>query len=88
MLKPPAYAFEVFEPIGEANINIAGITGFIELQDIKKGQFIFIQIGEDAADEIRDWVMDKQAQIGFDINYELTPEGKILEELIDAFYIG
>jgi len=51
-----------------------------------ENQFIIIKIDEELAIDIRDWAMDKQMQIGFDINYELTSEGKILEELIDLFY--
>src|SRR5690554_8042276 len=47
-----------------------------------ENQFIIIKIDEELAIDIRDWAMDKQMQIGFDINYELTSEGKILEELI------
>lgn len=39
------------------------------------------------ADEIRDWASDELQRKGFDINYELTPEGKMLEELIDLFYV-
>jgi hypothetical protein len=44
-------------------------------------------VDEDIADEIRDWASEELQKKGFDIDYELTPEGKILEELIDAFYI-
>lgn len=53
----------------------------------KEHSFIFIELDDETADEIRDWAMDKQIEIGFDLNYELTPVGKILEELADAFYI-
>lgn len=54
----------------------------------KENSFVFIDIDEAVATDIRDWAMNKQVQAGFDINYELTPEGKILEELIDLFYTG
>ncbi|MFC3357012.1 MULTISPECIES: hypothetical protein [Sphingobacterium] len=57
------------------------------LQINKENQFVFIELDEETADEIRDWAMDKQVQVGFDENYELTSEGTILEELVDAFYI-
>lgn len=53
----------------------------------KEGNFAFIEIDEDVADEIRDWASEELQKRGFDKNYQLTPEGKILEELIDSFYI-
>lgn len=52
----------------------------------KESQIIFIEIGDNAADEIRDWAIDKQSQNGFDEDYELNREGVILEELIDIFF--
>jgi len=59
----------------------------LKLQIKKESQFIIIDVDEDTADEIRDWASDELQKKGFDVNYELTDEGKILEELIDAFYI-
>ena len=53
----------------------------------QENQFVHIEIDEKTADEIRDWASDELQRKGFDINYELTPEGKILEELIDLFYV-
>ena len=47
-----------------------------------------INISEDQANEIRD-LCRKQLQItGFNENHELTPEGEILDSLIDKFVIG
>ena len=54
---------------------------------IQNNSSIIIEIENNVADEIRDFAIDKQSLKGFDINYELTNEGKILEELIDAFYV-
>jgi len=53
----------------------------------KENQFFIIDIDEETADEIREWASDGLQRKGFDINYELTPEGKIFEELIDLFYV-
>ncbi len=53
----------------------------------KENQFFIIEIDEETADEIREWASDGLQRKGFDINYELTPEGKIFEELIDLFYV-
>lgn len=52
-----------------------------------EGHSIIIEVDEDTADEIRDWASLELQKKGFDINYELTNDGKILEELIDAFFI-
>ena len=51
-------------------------------------RFFILEIDETTADEIHDWASDELQRKGFDINYELTSEGKLLEELIDLFYIG
>lgn len=53
----------------------------------RDNQSIIIEIDDDIVDEIRDWAMDKQIEVGFNIDYELNSEGKILEGIIDAFYI-
>jgi hypothetical protein len=45
-----------------------------------------VDIPDDKLDEIRDWAGEKLQKIGFNINYEPTNEGKILEEIIDLFY--
>jgi hypothetical protein len=50
-------------------------------------QFIILEIDEETADKIRDWASDELQRKGFDKNYELTSEGKMLEELIDLFYL-
>jgi len=57
------------------------------LQIRKEDHFVFVGIDENVADEIRDWAGEELQKKGFDFNYELTSQGKILEELIDAFYI-
>ena len=58
-----------------------------KLQIRKKGHFILIEVDENIANKIRDWAGKELQKKGFDLNYELTSKGKILEELIDVFYI-
>lgn len=58
-----------------------------KLQIEKEDVFFYVNVDETSADEIRDWANEELQKKGFDINYKLTYEGKILEELIDAFYI-
>ncbi|MEX0961247.1 MAG: hypothetical protein WDZ28_00100 [Simkaniaceae bacterium] len=47
-----------------------------------------LNISEDQADEIRDLCGEQLQVVGFDEKYEPTPEGEILEDLVDKFYIG
>jgi hypothetical protein len=46
-----------------------------------------ITISEDQADEIRELCGEQLQVIGFDDKYELTLEGKILESLVDKFFV-
>lgn len=62
---------------------------FLQLKLNEKGnlgssEYTF-KIGEDSADVIRDWAMDKQQSVGFDEDYDLTNEGEMLQEIIDKF---
>ena len=57
------------------------------LQAKKQGEQFLIEITKGQADEIRDLCGEQLQYIGFDKEYELTPEGRILESLIDKFFI-
>ncbi len=47
-----------------------------------------VEVSLDVADEIRDLCGEQLQLVGFDENYQPTPEGKILESLIDKLFIG
>jgi hypothetical protein len=47
-----------------------------------------IKVSEGQADDIRDLCGEQLQIVGFDEGYELTNEGKILETLIDKFFVG
>lgn len=47
-----------------------------------------LNITEDQADEIRDLCGEQLQLVGFDEKYDPTSEGKLLEDLVDKFYIG
>ncbi|GAB6011588.1 hypothetical protein [Viscerimonas tarda] len=70
------------------NCSLSEQREILEFPLKEEGSFVFIEVDNDRADKIRDWAMDEQLRIGFDINYELTIEGKILEGIIDAFFQG
>lgn len=46
-----------------------------------------LNISEDQADEIRDLCGEQLQLVGFDEKYDLTLEGKLLEDLVDKFHI-
>ena len=54
----------------------------------RKENTYLLNIAEDEADEIRDLCGEHLQLVGFDEKYEPTAEGKILEDLVDKFYIG
>jgi hypothetical protein len=60
---------------------------YSKLKIRKEAKYVYIEIDDDSADEVRDWAIDSQMIKGFDDNDNLTSEGKILENLINAFYI-
>jgi len=60
---------------------------FFFLTERKEDSYL-INISEDEADEIRDLCGEQLQLVGFDEKYEPTPEGKILEDLVDKFYVG
>lgn len=47
-----------------------------------------LEISEEQADLIRDLCSEQLQLVGFDEQYNLTQEGKILESLIDKFFVG
>ncbi len=59
----------------------------LKLYIVDKAQYILIETNEETADEIRDWANEELQKKGFNIDYDLTNEGKILESLIDSFYV-
>lgn len=66
--------------------NDSSLKNIIEQSRIDNGKFS-IDIDNVLADEIRDLCSEQLQLSGFDENYNLNEEGKILENLIDIFYM-
>lgn len=49
---------------------------------------VCLRVSRDVAEGFRSVFTDQLAKVGFDVNYELTDEGRMLEGLIDRFYVG
>lgn len=48
----------------------------------------FLRVSRDAAEGFRSAFTDRLAKVGFGVDYELTDEGRLLEDLIDRFYVA
>lgn len=57
----------------------------VEFQHGDKG--VVLTIEADLADDIQDWASERLLIVGFDLDYKLNDEGRILEELIDIFFV-
>jgi len=44
------------------------------------------ELDDDVAEDIREWALEKQVVLGFDIDYNMNQNGIILESLIDLLY--
>jgi hypothetical protein len=58
------------------------------ISDPKVKEIFILECSEDQADEIRDKCSEKLQFVGFNEKYELTNEGKLLEDLIDKLFIS
>lgn len=46
-----------------------------------------MRLSRNSAEEFRETFTNELAKVGFDENYDLTAEGRILEGLIDLFHV-
>ena len=49
---------------------------------------VVVKVAEDTADEIRSLCEDQLSIAGFNIDYTLNSEGKILNSLLDKLFTG
>ena len=56
-----------------------------EIESLDKNGFF---LDNNIIDEIRDWAIEKMQKIGFDNNYKLNEDGKVLDEIIDLLYVN
>jgi hypothetical protein len=52
------------------------------------GRSIAIRLTPEEAEKLRDFLTTQLAMVGFDEDYNPTPTGKIIERLIDEFFVG
>ena len=61
------------------------------IKSIKSEKFdnkVILNLPDEIAEEIREWACEKLPIVGFNEDYELNSEGKILDNFIDKFYIN
>ena len=71
----------------KSNLFKEKIKLFEKLEKSRSGANSF-DLAERWADSIREWSCDKLQMVGFDRDYNPTPAGIILEDLIDVFFSG
>ncbi|MCX6892119.1 MAG: hypothetical protein NTX51_11425 [Verrucomicrobia bacterium] len=47
-----------------------------------------VRLSRGDAERLRQRLTEELARVGFDKDYTLTPQGRLLEELIDKFFLG
>jgi hypothetical protein len=47
-----------------------------------------IEVSDGDADAIRDACGEQLQRVGFGVDYKTTPEGEMLEQLVDAFFVA
>lgn len=62
-------------------VNLFGFSAIPELANQT------LKIDHEKAEIIRSYLTERLAKVGFDEDYELTLEGRILEDLIDHLYM-
>jgi hypothetical protein len=63
------------------------LAEIIRSQSASEGS-LSLQVSREVAEGFRSAFTDQLARGGFGVDYEPTSEGRMLEELIDRFYVG
>jgi hypothetical protein len=65
----------------------ASLAGFPQPEEGQYGK-ITIRLSRDQIRYLRDYMGTRLAKVGFDENYEPNEESRILEDLIDRFFVS
>jgi hypothetical protein len=66
----------------------APLVRFVNAAQPEGDQACVIRVPRGVAEEFRSAFSDQLAKVGFGPDYEPTSEGRVLEELIDLFFLG
>ena len=74
--------------LSNANFLPAALVEIIQAAEAVGGDRYAVRVSADTAEQLRSVFTERLAKVGFDANYRPTPEGKMLEQLIDVFYLA
>jgi hypothetical protein len=57
------------------------------LDGVTIGEQWVVEGSRDAIERLRERLTERLAKVGFDIDYSPTPEGELIERIIDALYV-
>jgi hypothetical protein len=63
------------------------LTDLLRFQEVAPGGKATIQLNIAGAERLRDFLTTQLATVGFDENYSPNEQGRVLEKLIDRFYV-
>ena len=63
------------------------LAGLLNLHKGAQGRGAVIRLSRAEIEQLRDYLTTKLALVGFDENYAPNEQGRILEQLIDRFYV-
>lgn len=49
-------------------------------------KYFIVTTDTETVDEIRDWANEELIRVGFDKNYQLTVDGRMLQDIADIFF--
>lgn len=66
----------------------ASLVQILSTALVERNDAWFLSVSRDVAERFRSAFTDRLAAAGFGADYEPNSEGRMLEELIDRFYLG
>lgn len=76
------------EYLRQASFLPKSLAQILEAVESEGAEVGVIRVSQEVAEEFRSVFTDQMAKVGFGADYEPTCEGRILEELIDRFFLG
>lgn len=72
----------------DAQFLTSTLRAALEAAKPRRGGGLSFSIPDDLAEEFREAFSDRLMEVGFDDEYEPNEEGRVLEDLIDQFFVG
>ncbi len=79
---------EQLDYLRRAFLHDESFANLLNCSSTSGGKKSVIRLSRDDVQRLRDRLTEQLARIGFDRDYALTPQGQLLEELIDQFCLS